>query len=443
MRRCSRSREDELRRLAATRSLSATPATSGARTKFETHPRRRCSSCPTCDSSSPAAARSSSRGAGARAGRTRSSAPYVPREQLSESLSAVDAHLVSLQPALEGLIVPSKFYGILAVGRPVIFIGARDGELARIIEEHRCGVVVEPGDVEGLANAIRELANDPARAAEMGRRGRELYETHFAPQVALRGVGTSPGGGSAMSGRAWRHGCRASPRRCSPRCCAVRRSRRTRGAIRDRRPIRASAPSGSRCIPPTGETAASLSDQVAATSIPRRLEALARRARCTRHCSRRGSRTALRVRARRALSLVRAERGATGRTCSTRPSRCCTIRARLRHAARAALAAHPRLRRTSAAARREPATTRRNCATSPCANGLFAEYRELRDATRATARSPTSIAIEPTAYAGGALPPPAARARRGRQAARAGPPRSTRTHVRCRRAAGRASSPWS
>jgi glycosyltransferase involved in cell wall biosynthesis len=110
---------------------------------------------------------------------------YVPRERLSESLSSVDAHLVSLQPTLEGLIVPSKFYGILAVARPVIFIGARDGELARIIETHRCGVVVEPGDVEGLTRAIAALADDREEAAEMGRRGRALYLAQFAPQHAF------------------------------------------------------------------------------------------------------------------------------------------------------------------------------------------------------------------------------------------------------------------
>jgi glycosyltransferase involved in cell wall biosynthesis len=111
--------------------------------------------------------------------------PYQPREVLSRSLSAADAHLVSLQPRLEGLIVPSKFYGALAVGRPVVFIGARDGELARIIEEHRCGSVVAPGDVEGLAAAIRALAEDPEAAAEMGRRGLEAYRTRFAPPHAL------------------------------------------------------------------------------------------------------------------------------------------------------------------------------------------------------------------------------------------------------------------
>ncbi|HEX2060844.1 MAG TPA: glycosyltransferase family 4 protein [Thermoanaerobaculia bacterium] len=111
--------------------------------------------------------------------------PYAPREQLSESLSAADAHLVSLQPSLEGLIVPSKFYGVLAVARPVLFIGARDGELARVIDAHRLGAVVEPGDVDGLTRAIASLAADRNAAAEMGRRGRALYLERFAPQRAF------------------------------------------------------------------------------------------------------------------------------------------------------------------------------------------------------------------------------------------------------------------
>ena len=125
-------------------------------------------------------------GGGAQLGRLKAAAPanvefrpYAPREKLSESLSSVDAHLVSLQPSLEGLIVPSKFYGILAVARPVIFIGAKDGELARLIDEHGLGFVVAPGDAEGLVHAIRNI--DP----EMGRRGRALYLARFAPQHAF------------------------------------------------------------------------------------------------------------------------------------------------------------------------------------------------------------------------------------------------------------------
>lgn len=110
---------------------------------------------------------------------------YQPLARLSESLSAADVHLVSLQPQLEGLIVPSKFYGILAVARPVIFIGAMDGELARLIFESRCGFVVEPGDAAGLANVLRRLDDDRDLTRRMGLAGRALYEQRFAPHLAF------------------------------------------------------------------------------------------------------------------------------------------------------------------------------------------------------------------------------------------------------------------
>lgn len=110
---------------------------------------------------------------------------YAPREHLSESLSSADAHLVTLRPELEGLIVPSKFYGVLAVARPVLFIGAVDGALARIIRENDCGFVIEQGDSEDLVRRIRELANDRGRARVMGLRGRHLYDERFAPHIAL------------------------------------------------------------------------------------------------------------------------------------------------------------------------------------------------------------------------------------------------------------------
>jgi glycosyltransferase involved in cell wall biosynthesis len=112
-------------------------------------------------------------------------AEYAARENLSESLSAADAHLVTMQPSLEGLIVPSKFYGILAVARPVLFAGSANGELARIIRTYDCGMVVESGDGAGLARCIRELAHDGVRARAMGERGRLLYEARFAPSIAM------------------------------------------------------------------------------------------------------------------------------------------------------------------------------------------------------------------------------------------------------------------
>jgi len=111
--------------------------------------------------------------------------PYQPRELLAEVLGAADIHLLSLRPELEGLIVPSKFYGITAAARPAIFIGSTKGEIARLVEETKCGITVESGDSEGLLSGIVDLAKNPALMRSMGARGRLAFEEQWDKRHAL------------------------------------------------------------------------------------------------------------------------------------------------------------------------------------------------------------------------------------------------------------------
>jgi colanic acid biosynthesis glycosyl transferase WcaI len=111
--------------------------------------------------------------------------PYQPRAALEDSLAAGDVHLASLLPALEGLILPSKLYGILAAGRPLIFIGDSDGDIARIIAEAQCGVTVAVHAAGELAAAIRGLQSDPAMCAAMGVRARDLLLERYAMRRAV------------------------------------------------------------------------------------------------------------------------------------------------------------------------------------------------------------------------------------------------------------------
>jgi colanic acid biosynthesis glycosyl transferase WcaI len=112
--------------------------------------------------------------------------PYQLRTALTESLSVADVHLVSLRPELEGLIVPSKFYGIAAAGRSTIFVGAHDGEIARLIAAHGCGLTVPTGASKTLAEAVRSLRDDPERLAGMGNAARHLFETRFDQRMAMK-----------------------------------------------------------------------------------------------------------------------------------------------------------------------------------------------------------------------------------------------------------------
>jgi glycosyltransferase involved in cell wall biosynthesis len=112
--------------------------------------------------------------------------PHQPRGRLSHSLAASDAHWLSLRPELEGLIVPSKFYGIASAGRPVVAIVAKDGEIARAINDLKCGYVVEPGDSATLARVICELADNRAHGENLGSHARQGSDRQFARHLALK-----------------------------------------------------------------------------------------------------------------------------------------------------------------------------------------------------------------------------------------------------------------
>ena len=111
--------------------------------------------------------------------------PYQPRDKLAESLSAADVHLVSLRPELEGLIVPSKFYGVAAVGRPTVFIGAKNGEISRLLARAQCGNTVQTGDGAELAKTILALAENPENCAAMGANARRMFDNEFDKPIAM------------------------------------------------------------------------------------------------------------------------------------------------------------------------------------------------------------------------------------------------------------------
>ena len=111
--------------------------------------------------------------------------PYQPRDQLSASLAVPDVHLITLRPGLEGFIVPSKYYGIAAAGRPAIFIGDPTGEIGRILRASGTGLVVAEGDGAALARAIVSLAGDRQSADEMGRRARALFDEKYDLSFAV------------------------------------------------------------------------------------------------------------------------------------------------------------------------------------------------------------------------------------------------------------------
>jgi colanic acid biosynthesis glycosyl transferase WcaI len=105
--------------------------------------------------------------------------PYQPRERLAESLSVPDLHLVSLDPACEGLIMPSKLYSVLAAGRPVVALGAPNGALAELVRDIGCGLTW----AEGREGEVLAWLQNASRSSP---RLRRPFEARFARVHALR-----------------------------------------------------------------------------------------------------------------------------------------------------------------------------------------------------------------------------------------------------------------
>ncbi|HEX2721468.1 MAG TPA: glycosyltransferase family 4 protein [Gemmatimonadaceae bacterium] len=114
---------------------------------------------------------------------------YFTRDQLRYSLSVADAHLISLKPELVGVAVPGKLYGIIASGRPAIFVGPRESESGETVEKAGCGVVIEPqagGAAELLATTIKQWMQGPHTVLALGEAGRAAFEQSFEREACCR-----------------------------------------------------------------------------------------------------------------------------------------------------------------------------------------------------------------------------------------------------------------
>jgi len=113
---------------------------------------------------------------------------YQHQNDLRYSLSAGDIHLVTLKPEMEGLSVPSKVYGIMAVSRPIIFIGPQGSEVAALVREAGCGETFSATDNEKATIAILDLGKDHRRREYLGSAGRRYFESHLDKPLAVQRI---------------------------------------------------------------------------------------------------------------------------------------------------------------------------------------------------------------------------------------------------------------
>jgi colanic acid biosynthesis glycosyl transferase WcaI len=111
---------------------------------------------------------------------------YVSDKLLAMSLSVSNVHLISLKPVLEGLIVPSKFYGICAVGKPSIIIGDIKGELSTEVLNNECGYVHDKTHIKEICESIIELKNDKKKCEDFGTNARNLFLNNYTKKKFIK-----------------------------------------------------------------------------------------------------------------------------------------------------------------------------------------------------------------------------------------------------------------
>ncbi len=112
-------------------------------------------------------------------------ASFADQENLEKRLCSADIHVVSLRSDWTGMVVPSKFFGALAVGRPVLFAGSPDAAIAHWIREHKVGWVLTPDTLEAVAAELIEYCQEPERHEQMFRHCYAVYQTHFSKKLMV------------------------------------------------------------------------------------------------------------------------------------------------------------------------------------------------------------------------------------------------------------------
>ncbi len=109
--------------------------------------------------------------------------PYQDKEILPYSLTACDLALVSIEAGMGGIVAPSKFYSLLATGRPIAVICDQQCYLNELVEKNKCGVSFANNDSEGLAQFILQIASEPLLAKKMGKEGRNYLVSQCTLEI--------------------------------------------------------------------------------------------------------------------------------------------------------------------------------------------------------------------------------------------------------------------
>ncbi len=84
--------------------------------------------------------------------------PFFPATKIPSVMAAGDVHVITVKKGLEGVVVPSKLYGVLAAGRPILAVTDIASDVSAITQERKCGYAASPQIPAQVFLAMRALA---------------------------------------------------------------------------------------------------------------------------------------------------------------------------------------------------------------------------------------------------------------------------------------------
>lgn len=111
--------------------------------------------------------------------------PHVDKEKLNENLNIGDLHLIVFDSEYREVLLPSKYYGILACGKPMILISEANNDIARDLKDYGLGHQINKGESDTFTNLLLSLKQNPEKLKAMSEQAQSVYETHYKKEIIL------------------------------------------------------------------------------------------------------------------------------------------------------------------------------------------------------------------------------------------------------------------
>lgn len=108
-----------------------------------------------------------------------------PATEENTFLNACDVSIISLNESMYGLGVPSKSYYNMAAQKPLLYVGHKDTEIARVINDNKIGWICDSSNAQLLADLFDKVCEEKEKFLQLGEKSKETLVKHYSEEIIL------------------------------------------------------------------------------------------------------------------------------------------------------------------------------------------------------------------------------------------------------------------